>query len=58
MVKDPWVAKSKTLTDYFHPDVAAVIEFDGGHCIPTKAKDIERIAALAIEAIQKSREDA
>lgn len=52
-LQDPWVAKSRMLTDCFHPDAAVIMEFDEGHCIPTKAKDIERIATLTIEASQE-----
>lgn len=48
-LRDPWLAGSRVLTKCFQPDNAVVMEFEGGHHIPTKRKDIERLAALAVE---------
>lgn len=54
---DPWLANSRILAKCFHSNAAVVMEFDGGHHIPTKTIDIERIAVLAVKASQERPRD-
>lgn len=51
-LNDPWLANSRSLAKCYHPDAAVVMEFDGGHHIPTEAREIEQLAALVIEVSQ------
>ncbi|KAL4902781.1 hypothetical protein BDW74DRAFT_180480 [Aspergillus multicolor] len=47
---DPWSAKgTRLMRQYFNPGLATVVRFQGGHEIPVKTGDVQRIAAVMAE---------
>lgn len=47
---DPWTAKGKKLSmQYFNQGLARVVKFKGGHEIPVKTADVQRIAEAMAE---------
>lgn len=45
-LKDPYLGSSRMLAEkVFQADMANVLEFDGGHYIPAKKTDLDRLTA-------------
>lgn len=48
-LKDQYLPKSRMLTNHYNLAASSFMEFEGGHHLPNKAQDIDRLAALAIK---------
>lgn len=53
--QDQYLPKSRMLIKHFSPSTSSLIEFEGGHHLPTEARDIDRLAALTIKASRQER---
>jgi pimeloyl-ACP methyl ester carboxylesterase len=51
---DPYVDSSRMLTENFHPEKTTIMEFDGGHHMPSDSRDTEALASIVIEMSRKA----
>lgn len=54
-LQDQYLGKSRMLIKHFNPDAASLTEVEGGHHLPNKERDIDRLAALTIKVSRQQR---